>query len=597
MVCKRVSQCFLFIIILSAGLNGLIASVQAQEPTPETIPAVDPRFGVVNSFVNSAEASAAGVGWTRIFFRWDVVQPGGPSDWKPTNVPDTFIDAEIEAGREVVAVLIGTPAWASDSGASTAVSPQEFWGDFVFKIASQYQGRIKHWIIWHQPDLDNPTSINHTWDGTEEEYLNLLREAYLKIKAVDPSMQVHVAGLTYTWDRERGQPQYLARLLDLISADPQAANEGYYFDAVSYHLYYDPRQILEITTDVRRILDAKGLANKAIWINEINAPPSEDFLEPRQSPAPYSVTLEEQSAFVIQAFALGLAGGAERIAFNEMRNEPGAAELTGLLRGDNSRRPAFNAFQTVTTYFAGGQDIDLQKLNDVYVVTLDRAGQTTTVLWNLAPAPLNFSLNAIAPTAVLVDDQGNQQTITATNGQYAIDLPGAICSNGSNCFIGGAPRLVVETGSANQRTALSAPILQQATLTAPVAAATPTASPLEPTIAPPPTLTPTPGAGVDNISTSNPPAQENTTNTVPPTPADDGNSLAGPAALPDPGLDQSDAVVATDQTATPALTEIPPVSFRTVMTPQRLLWLFLIGLVVFTISYGVQVVIWYRIKR
>jgi len=48
-----------------------------------------------------------------VFFRWDVVQPAGAFDWKPTNVPDTFLDAEIAAGREVVAVLIGTPAWAS----------------------------------------------------------------------------------------------------------------------------------------------------------------------------------------------------------------------------------------------------------------------------------------------------------------------------------------------------------------------------------------------------------------------------------------------------------------------------------------------------
>jgi hypothetical protein len=233
----------------------------AQDPTPapispSTANPFDPRFGIVDSFVNTAEANAAGAGWTRVFFRWDVIQPAGPSDWKPANVPDTLLDAEIAAGRDVVAVLIGTPAWATESGASTAVPPMEYWGDFVYKIANQYRGRINHWVIWNQPDVTDPATPGHTWDGAEEDYYRLLKEAYHKIKSVDPALQVHLAGLTYTWDSDRGSPQYLARLLDLIAADPQAAAENYYFDAVSYHLYYNPRRILEILTDVRSILDA-----------------------------------------------------------------------------------------------------------------------------------------------------------------------------------------------------------------------------------------------------------------------------------------------------------------------------------------------------
>lgn len=585
---------FVYVTILFTSLFTSLPAYAQDPPPSEEIPRVDPRFGVVNSFVNSPETTAAGAGWTRVFFRWDVVQPAGPSDWKPTNVPDTFIEAELEAGREVVAVLLGTPTWATPSGTSTAVPPPEFWGDFVFKIASQYQGRINHWIIWHQPDINDPTSVNHTWDGTEEDYFNLLREAYLKIKAVDPAMQVHIAGLTYTWDRERGQPQYLSRLLDLILADPQAPAENYYFDSVGYHLFYDPRQILEIMIDVRRILDDHTLFNKSIWINETNAPPSDDSFEPRPTPASYSITLAEQSAFVIQAFALGLAGGAERIAFKEMRNEPGSAELTGLLRGDNSRRPAFNAFQTVTTHFAGTQNSTVQKLGEVYVVTLDRGAQTTTVLWNLAPTPVTFSLNAIAPAALLVDDQGNQQPITPTNGQYDLELPGALCSNGSNCFIGGAPRLIIEAGSPAQRTALAAPIIQPAT-PSPVSP-TATSSPPTPTIPPPPTLTPTPPSVVTN-STSLQTENATTVEPTPPTAVESSGEASPPAALPDPGLGQAGENLTPNAAISPTVATIPPVSFRTVMTPRRLLWLFLIGLVVFTVSYGIQVVIWYRLKR
>jgi hypothetical protein len=561
--------------------------VMAQDPPPPEEPTspFDPRFGIVDSFVNTEEANAAGAGWSRIFLRWDVVQPGGPSDWKPANVPDTFLDAEIASGREIVAVLIGTPTWATDSGTSTAVPPIEFWGDFVLKIATQYKGRIKHWVIWHQPDVSDPASPNYTWDGTEEDYYRLLKEAYFKIKAVDPEMKVHLAGLTYTWDQERGNPQYLARLLDIIKTDPQAAEVDYFFDAVTYHRYYDPRQILAMTNDARSILNSYGL-NKPIWLNETNAPPSEDPFEPLSAPAGTSITLEEQSAFVIQAFALALAGGAERIAFNKMRNEtlhPESIEPYGLLRGDNSRRPAFDAFRVVTKNFAGTTGATWQQLGNTYVVTLDRSGQTTTVLWSMDLNSIVFPLNAIAPQALLVDESGNEQTIAANNGVYSVELPGAICSNGANCFIGGAPRLIVESGSPDQR--------------APLAPAPASAAPPTPTVPPPPTDTPSPAVTPSLLPTLIP----TPTAIAPPTPLEpevtQGQAVSEgnppPAALPDPDLE----LAAGEAVPAPTATVVPPVSLSTIITPRRILWLFIVALVVFTVSYGVQVIIWYRLRR
>ena len=610
MICPKIlisgQTAFLF-LLFSLTLLFDPLSISAQAPNPDESSPFDPRFGLVNSFVNTAEANAAGAGWTRVFFRWDVIQPAGPFDWKPSNVPDTLLDAELEAGREVVAVLIGTPPWATEQAVSTAVPPSALWGDFVFKIATQYKGRIKHWVIWNQPDIDDPNSPNFTWAGSEEAYYNLLREAYLKIKAVDPEMQVHLAGLTYTWDRDRGKPQYLARLLDIILTDPQAPNENFYFDAVSYHSYYDPRQILDIGAEARRILEERGLGNKPIWLNETNAPPSDDYLEPGQVSAGFNVSLEEQSAFVIQAFALGLAAGMDRIAFNQMRNEPEAVVLDGLLRADNSRRPAFAAFRTVTTYFAAVQDARWQQFGNVFVVTLDRDGQTTTVLWNLSSSPTVFTLNAIAPQAVLLDEQGNQQAVTPANGVFNIELPGAICSSGGGCVIGGAPRLVVEVGSPSQRPELSALADQDPTASVAEATPEPTSSPTPlaetPTAAsdapaaPPPTLTPTPSATFASV----PPTSVAGSNDGP---VGGGTPLAtaasaslAPPALPNPGVGQDDDRLTEATTLASTLTPVPPVSFRTVMTPQRIFWLFIIGLVVFTVTYGVQVVIWYRVKR
>ncbi|MFN8453164.1 MAG: hypothetical protein U0401_00585 [Anaerolineae bacterium] len=587
---------FLFFLIITA------TPTLAQDPTSTaTPPRFDPRFGIVDSFVNTAEANAAGAGWTRVFFRWDVVQPGGPSDWKPTNVPDPLLEAEIASGREVVAVLIGTPTWATESGTSTAVPPLEYWGDFVYKIASQYQGRIKHWVIWNQPDVSDPASPNYTWAGTVEDYYRLLKEAYQKIKGVDPAMQVHLAGLTYTFDRDRNQPQYLARLLEVIQADPEAAGQNYYFDGASYHLYYNPRQIFEALTEIHSILDAHGVGNKPIWLNETNAPPSDDYLEPLAAPAATSVTLEEQSAYVVQAFALALAGGAERVAFNKLRNDnphPESVEPYGLLRADNSRRPAFAAFQTVATYFANTQKASWLQEGEVTIVTLARGDETTTVLWNTNPTATFFPLKAIAAEAKLIDAQGTEQPLTPTDAVYIVGLPGALCSGGpSACFIGGAPQIIVEAGSAEQRPPLL-PLVATAT-PVPQPAVEIEASPTDALTAtmlavatslPPPTLTPTP------LPTTGLAAQGQVATTGSESPS---RGNLAPAPLPAPGqakpalLDDS-SPAASVETPAPA---VPPVTVATVLRPERLFWLFIIGLLVFMVSYGIQVVIWYRLRR
>ena len=97
-------------------------------------------------------------------------------------------------------------------------------------MAQQYRGRIRHWVIWNEPDVWDMTHPGSTWLGSEEDYARLLKTAYLAIKDVDPAQQVLMAGLTYFWDRPMAGGSYLDRLLDVIPADPEAPAHGYYFD-------------------------------------------------------------------------------------------------------------------------------------------------------------------------------------------------------------------------------------------------------------------------------------------------------------------------------------------------------------------------------
>jgi hypothetical protein len=461
---------------LLAGIALVFGGLALGRPASAADEPPDPRFGIVETFVNPAAASEAGAGYTRIILRWDVIQPGGPMDWKPANVPDPLIAGELTAGREVVGLLIGTPDWAAAAGqspGSRAVPDMAAWEAFTRRMAQHYQGRIRQWVIWNEPDVWMEGHPGRTWDGTVADYALLLKTAYRAIKGVDPTMQVYVAGMTYYWDWEHGRRRYLDRLLEAIAADPNAPANGYFFDGVVYHLYFTPRQTTDVLAETHQSLGRYGMAGKQIWINETNAPPSNDPQEPPWSAPRFAVSLEEQAAFIVQQFSLAFAGGASRVQVYKLRNSadhPESIEPFGLLRADDSPRPAFDAFRTITTQLAGFSAARLERQGDVSAVTFERGDATTTVLWTDSSAARTVAVDAIAPQALLVDAQGRSQPLAAQNGHYTLTLPGATCS-APPCRIGGAPRLLVEQGGAAGRTALATAVAPTQPTTSPLPAA------------------------------------------------------------------------------------------------------------------------------
>lgn len=85
-------------------------------PTPTASPMprpADDRFGVIESFEDPTAAGRLRVAWTRARFQWAEVQPDGPRQWEPP-LDDETLAAELDAGREVVGLLIGIPDWARD---------------------------------------------------------------------------------------------------------------------------------------------------------------------------------------------------------------------------------------------------------------------------------------------------------------------------------------------------------------------------------------------------------------------------------------------------------------------------------------------------
>lgn len=560
----------------------LVSSSQAAAKPAEAV--VDWRFGVIESYDAPAEASNLGVGWTRVRFQWAEVQAGGPGTWTPT-VSEAQINGEIGAGRMVVGLLIGIPGWANDgrglpSGLSLPYDdPNNTWANFVREAVGRYNGRISHWIIWNEPDIADPNAPGHTWNGTIDEFVQLQRTAYLAAKQVNPNAVIHLPAITYFWD-----PGYIYNFFDALVADPAAAEHNYYFDVMTAHLYFQPNTIYDIIQTFYGAMIGRGIPWKPLWLVETNAPPIDDPSWPVPNWT-LSVTEDEQAAFVPQALASALAAGAERIAIFKMKDVPGDREANpepfGLIRMDGSRRPAYTTYQVAIRYLAGMQGVKRERWNEVGQIRLDQAGFSTTVLFARLPAPQQAEVPATADSAVLVTMWGERRTITAQNGKFVVDLPGALCTQpiGDYCMIGGSVYYLVQATDGEVPAAPGLPSNPATTATPAGTAGTETAvsaptATLSPTQTLPPTATPT------------------SRSTHTPRPTATPSATATQTASPIPSTTPTASPTATETAVPATATTIPPAPETAETVVPLSYWFIGAGLVL-----GAGLMVWSVVKR
>jgi hypothetical protein len=487
-------------VTLTLMLRQVEASFSSQTQPP------DVRLGAVEAFRDPIAAAEADVGWDRILFYWSELQPSGPDDWNQYHVPGEWLHLATQHGREVVGLLKHTPAWAYDTGATAASdSPPgcgvprgldlpiddsgNLWATFVRKVVATYEGRVDRWIIWNEPDI-SPGTYGAEWCGTVQQYYQLLKVAYLAAHQVNPSARIHLAGTT-TWHDKA----YLRKLLAVAVTDPSGPANAYYFDVATLHIYFRPETVPTIIRDTRSTLASYGL-QKPIWVNETNAPPNTDPEWPMAA-ANYEISLEEQAGFLLQSFALALTAGAERVAVYKWLDNDLAADFEpfGIIRPDFSHRPAYDAYRLITTHYAGTLSAKEDR-NDLYtVVTLNRPGRVTRVLWARTEEPVTVAVPAIASSGLLVQQTSEQSTVTANDGQYTLDLPGARCADRRGCIIGGHTVLLVEEGSGENLTGSGTLTPQQEPApdrSSPLATPSRDDSPLSPLPTPTPRPSPTP---------------------------------------------------------------------------------------------------------
>lgn len=251
--------------------------VDFQENVAQAAPAVEGR-STLNLAVgmNLADLSLAylvndlGMQWAKGYVNWATVEPDkGDFRWiDPDNVVKAYGDQKLK----ILMRVHGTPDWARPTNTSFTQPPDKLddFGDFMTALATRYKGQVSAYEIWNEPNL------YYEWGDRRPDpaaYAELLKVAYLAVKAVDPQALIISGGLSTTGE---GSPTALGDLA-FIRGMYEGGAKGY-FDALGSHPYAYGRAPAEVdpwglslsrVAEQRAVMEAAGDGETPIWITEL----------------------------------------------------------------------------------------------------------------------------------------------------------------------------------------------------------------------------------------------------------------------------------------------------------------------------------------
>jgi hypothetical protein len=252
----------------------LPASAEAKVPRVFFGAEADPVSAPMSSS-DFARMRSAKLGTLRVAFNWAKVEPvqGGPRDW---SFYDDLVTKAARARVSIMAVLVGSPAWAATDQAyapTTAAGHAAFRG-FVGAAVRRYGHGGRFWRT-HRKLPRRPLSAYQVWnepnypphwgDGPSNAaaYGAFLKETSGVIRRYDRKARIATGGLLA--NSTRGQPgyQYLSDLYKVPGVKKA-------FDAVAVHPYAENTRGVEgELSRIRAVMRNNGDSRTSVWISEL----------------------------------------------------------------------------------------------------------------------------------------------------------------------------------------------------------------------------------------------------------------------------------------------------------------------------------------
>jgi hypothetical protein len=281
-------------------------------------------------------AALAGVNWIRDRMSWGELETS-PGVFAQSTTYDSAATLQAKYGLKVLQVFHLTAGWATDRELDGARPSGRFPRDlrqfyeFCKAVARRYEGRVLAWEPWNEANI--PAFGGQTID----EMCTLQKAAYLAFKA--PRVDLTVCWNVYAGS---GTPLHVQGVLD---------NEAWpYFETYNIHTYTRPDDYLNAFAPAR-----EAACGRPIWLTECG------IGLPWQTERPWSELSPEderrQAQFIAQSYASSLFAGVNRHFFFILGNYAENKIQFGVLRQDQTPRPAYVALAAVGRLLAGARPL------------------------------------------------------------------------------------------------------------------------------------------------------------------------------------------------------------------------------------------------
>ncbi|MFQ5996846.1 MAG: hypothetical protein ACE5KP_04395 [Dehalococcoidales bacterium] len=348
-------------------------------------------FGFLGATHDAEELSKLGIRWDRPHpgpFIWGRIErQKGEYDWQEM---DRYVWQAQDYGFATLATIWPFAGWdqANWGGAGTGgivferemgkerrkPYDMEAYRTFVSSLVERYDGDgdndmpglkfpIKHWEAGNEPSMQE--GFNSFFNGSPEDYLEVLKVTYQAVKAADPEAKVLHAGMAGM------EPQMVSFWEPVLEKGSQ------YFDIANIHSIGASDEL-----NVPRFTEllAKYGIDKPIWVTEAQHRSGPSFDGRDISP-------EEQARILVKSYILSFGLEVDKIFYTSFKAPSFAPEefqQSALIVGPDEKRPAYYALATMISKLDGFTSAE--KLNEgQYAFQVN--GEKIYVLWGTGSIP------------------------------------------------------------------------------------------------------------------------------------------------------------------------------------------------------------------
>jgi hypothetical protein len=348
----------------------------------------DPVFFDSNAGQWLDRSVAAGGDTVRLGLTWREVAPAArPAGFQAEDPADPAYDwagvdqavsAAASRGLRVVMTVAGAPAWAEGPGGrgdgTWRPSPGAL-ADFLTAAARRYSGRVRHWQIWNEPNLESHLSPQQAGRRlvAPAHYRDMLNAAFAALQNVD-RRNVVVTGGTAPYGDRTGRRTAPVRFLRALLSKPVR------FHVLAHHPYSvgnafrralgrddvaiaDMAKLTRVVRSARRKGRALPAGRKRFWVTEVSWDSS--------PPDPDGVPAARHARWLADAFFTLWRAGVDTITWFQVR--------------DAAPRPSYDTTFQSGVYLRNGRPKPARRAFRFPLVL--RRSRGRILVWGRAPQP------------------------------------------------------------------------------------------------------------------------------------------------------------------------------------------------------------------